>query len=182
MDLDVTLAVDFLTLSALLGRSLVDKRAQAVFLSLGKCTNIEDLGSLFKKFEDSGVCFLAEEKPKAKRGWRRRGGRLITTIWLYSKEYPGYDEYLGTLPGSVKFGDSKDSVIEKLGNPWKVVIRKLPEPSIQLQFKDTNLALNCVFDDSEQLLSVAIGKPLSEQEMAKIKWRIRCRSKRHVAT
>lgn len=126
------MAVEFLTLSALLGRSLVDKRAQAVFSSLGNCTNIEDLGSLFKKFEDSGVCFLAEEKPKAKRGWRRRGGRLITTIWLYSKEYPSYDEYLGTLPGSVKFGDSKDSVMETLGNPWKVVIRKLPKPSIQL--------------------------------------------------
>lgn len=175
------MAVDFLTISGLLGRSLVDKRAQAVFSSLGNCTNIEDLGDLFKKFGDDGVCFLAEEKPKAKRGWRRRGGRLIDTIWLYSKGYLDYGEYSGTLPGSVKFGDSKNSVIEKLGNPWKVINTKLPEQTVDLVFKDANLKVNYVFDDSDHLIFVSLARALSEQEMAKIEWRIRCRSKRRVA-
>jgi len=165
------LAVDFLTISALIGRSLVDKRAQAVFSSLGNCTNIEDLGSLFKIFRDDGICFQADEKPKAKRGWRRRGGCLIHTIWLYSKGYLDYGEYSGALPGSVKFGDSKNSVIEKLGNPWKVINTKLPEQTVDLVFKDANLKVNYVFDDSEHLIFVSLAKPLSEQEIAKIKWR-----------
>jgi len=165
--------VDFLTLTSLLGRSLVDKNAQEVFSALGRCINFEDLGTLFKEFRDDGIYFEAQEKPKAKRGRRRRGGRLIRTICLFSKDYPGYSEYSGTLPGSVKFGESKNSVIEKLGNPFNVTSRKLPKPCTLLAYRDTNLTLNYEFDDSDCLFSVSAFKTPSEQELAKIRWKFR---------
>jgi hypothetical protein len=51
--------------------------------------------------------------------FNKDGSLIISGIHFYSEGYEGYHAYTGKMRGDVKFGDSKEAVRNKLGEPSK---------------------------------------------------------------
>lgn len=172
------MTVEFLELTDLLGRALVDEKVRDTLRRFdGPCDDWEDLGSIFKRFKADGVCILAEEKNKP-RGMRKRGGRPICAVFLYSEgEGDGYENYLGALPGGVKFGDSLNTVVKKLGEPLKIMHTNYGPDAILLRdkrrthflYRLENFNLNYDFDEEDSLISVGIFQAQSRKRIKKQK-------------
>ncbi len=71
----------------------------------------------YYKCEQKGICLICNSH------------NIVTTIQMYSDGYQNYQGYLGELPlgGNIRFSDSRDSAIKKLGIPIKTGgMKKLP--------------------------------------------------------
>ena len=114
-------SLEFDRLRLLLGRSSRDPEVlRAIGGNLGLIERFSYQGWVERK--DDGVSFIFKEPPCLPGVAKTSSDNelYLSAIHFYRDGDDGYSQYLGHLPGGVSLGDSRATVISKLGEPVAV--------------------------------------------------------------
>ena len=108
----------------------------------------------YDKYLDLGIAFMFEEPHE-----------VLECIYLYAGGVQGYEEYNGNLPNSLRFADTRQDVLQRLGQPnesggneYVDLLNKVIPPWDNYDME--GYILNITYGRSEERISMVAIMPL----------------------
>jgi hypothetical protein len=118
----------------------------------------EDDEFYYDSYRDLGMSFLFEGSPE-----------FLSAIFLYADGVDGYEEYKGSLPNSLNFSDTRQDVLQRLGQPAKSGGNKYSDLMGEViphwgKYHIEDYHLHITFGRSEERISLVTLMPLPDSQ------------------
>jgi hypothetical protein len=114
------------TVDSLLAKSVNTTEVKSLLASLGESAPLKinsDVGGAYVSRQQLGVSLFFQDPPRASNPTYHslpKGILILYYCFFYSEGHEGYKQFTGKLPRGLSFSDSRDQIIQKLGQPnWK---------------------------------------------------------------